>query len=70
MTAVITAIVIFGLALIFWAITASDAHPARRASGATAGVFALLIAALLGVTTYDRRICEGFGAGPNLGRTA
>jgi hypothetical protein len=55
MTAIIIALVVFGLGLLFWAITASDAHPARRATGAGVGIIALLAAALLGVThDHDR----------------
>jgi hypothetical protein len=42
------AFVVFGLALLFWAITATDAHPGRRATGAGVGLFALFIALLLG----------------------
>ena len=48
-----TIILIFGLALLFWAITASGAHPARRATGAGVGIAALLIALLLG-SSEDR----------------
>jgi hypothetical protein len=51
MTAAITlAFVVFGLACLFWSITATDARPARRVTAAGTGIFALLIAALLGVT--------------------
>jgi hypothetical protein len=42
------AFVVFGLALLFWAITATDKSPGRRAAGAGVGTFALLIALLLG----------------------
>jgi hypothetical protein len=42
------AFVVFGLALLFWAITATDKSPSRRATGAGVGLFALLIALLLG----------------------
>jgi hypothetical protein len=42
------AFVVFGLALLFWAITATDKSPGRRAAGAGVGIFALLIALLLG----------------------
>jgi hypothetical protein len=38
------AFVVFGLALLFWAITATDQSPGRRAAGAGVGLFALLIA--------------------------
>jgi hypothetical protein len=40
------AVTVFGLALIFWVITATGSSPGRRAAGA--GIFALLIALLLG----------------------
>jgi hypothetical protein len=51
MTATIDfALVVFGLALLFWAITATDKSPGHRAAGAGVGIFALLIALLLGVS--------------------
>jgi hypothetical protein len=43
-----TVLVIFGLALIFWAITATGSHPGRRATAVGTGIFALLLAALFG----------------------
>jgi hypothetical protein len=43
------AFVVFGLALLFWAITATGTSPARRATGAGVGIFALLIALLAAV---------------------
>jgi hypothetical protein len=45
-----TILVIFGLALLFWAITSTGSHPARRTVAASTGLFALLIAALLGTS--------------------
>ena len=53
MTTVMFALVAFGLALLFWAITATDKSPGRRAAGAGVGIFALLIALLLG-SSEDR----------------
>jgi hypothetical protein len=50
---VTTVLVIFGLALLYFAITATDAGPARRATAAGTGIFALLIAALLGASHHD-----------------
>jgi hypothetical protein len=47
MTTITFAFVVFGLALLFWAITATDARPGRRAAGAGVGLIALLIALFL-----------------------
>ena len=45
MTATIDfALVVFGLALLFWAITATDKSAGRRAFGASVGIIALLLA--------------------------
>jgi hypothetical protein len=44
------AFVVFGLALLFWAITTTDKSPGHRATGAGVGIFALLIALLLGAS--------------------
>jgi hypothetical protein len=47
MTATIElAFVVFGLALLFWAITATDKSPGRRAAGASIGIAALIIGIL------------------------
>jgi hypothetical protein len=52
---IITALIVFGLSLLFFAITNTDARPARRATAAGTGLFALLLAAVLGVThDHDR----------------
>ena len=61
MTTITSAFVVFGLALLFCSITATDAHPGRRATGAGVGLFALLVALLLIITTgridHDHRLC-------------
>jgi hypothetical protein len=41
-----TAIVVFGLGLLFWAITATDAGASRRAAGASVGITALIVGIL------------------------
>jgi hypothetical protein len=41
------ALVVFGLAMLFWAITATDKSAGRRAFGASVGIIALLLALLL-----------------------
>jgi len=47
MTATISfAFVVFGLALLFWAITATDKSAGRRAAGASVGIVALILALL------------------------
>jgi hypothetical protein len=55
MTTIAIALVVFGLALIFWAITASDARPARRATGAGVGITALLVGLFLGASRDRER---------------
>jgi hypothetical protein len=48
MTATIEfAFVVFGLALLFWAITATDKSAGRRAAGAGVGIVALILWLLL-----------------------
>jgi hypothetical protein len=48
MTTIAFALVVFGLALIFFAITApSGTHPAHRATGAGVGIVALIAGLLL-----------------------
>jgi hypothetical protein len=46
-TAIEFAFVVFGLALLFWAITATDKSPGSRAAGAGVGIVALILALLL-----------------------
>jgi hypothetical protein len=53
-TAIEFAIAVFGLALLFWAITATDKNAGARAAGASVGLIALLIAAFLGAGREDR----------------
>jgi hypothetical protein len=48
-----SALVIFGLFLIAWAIVAGSAGPGRRATGAGVGIAALLLGLLLGADHHD-----------------
>jgi hypothetical protein len=59
MTATIEfAFVVFGLALLFWAITATGTSPGRRATGASVGLIALIIGLLLGASKDHHRDWE------------
>jgi hypothetical protein len=60
MTAIALALVVFGLAMISFAIT-GDASPGRRTAAGSVGLAALVVALLLGVSRNDddapRRDC-------------